>query len=188
MPVPIDLPSQITDTDDTEMQSATITLINHQADDLLAVSGPLPAGITASSYNAATGVLTLTGPATKAAFQTALSQIVFSNSSDIPDPSDRIINVVVNDGTDESNTATVTVHVVALDEAPVIWIPSAINFAGISGSGGDNIPLNTVKFTDIDSPGTVTVALTSSDSDADIDSVTRVAAAALRRAVTAPIQ
>ena len=71
-----------------------------------------------------------------------------------------------------SNTATVTVHVVALDEAPVIWIPSAINFAGISGSGGDDIPLNTVKFTDIDSPGTVTVALTSSDSDADIDSVT----------------
>ena len=93
LPVPIGVLSQITDTDDTNMESATITLINHQADDLLAVSGPLPAGITASSYNAATGVLTLTGPATKAAFQTALSQIVFSNSSDNPDPSDRIINV-----------------------------------------------------------------------------------------------
>ena len=119
-PVPISVFAQITDVDSANMATATITLENHKANDLLAVNGTLPVGITASSYNAATGVLTLTGPASKAAFQTALSQIVFSNSSDAPDISDRIVHVVVNDGTDNSNVATATIHVTALNDAPTI--------------------------------------------------------------------
>jgi fructose-1-phosphate kinase PfkB-like protein len=41
----------------------------HHANDLLSVSGSLPGGINASSYNALTGVLTLTGTASLADYQ-----------------------------------------------------------------------------------------------------------------------
>src|SRR5262249_8836050 len=61
----------ITDADSTTMSSARITIgINRQSGDQL-VAGSLPGGITASSYNSSTGVLTLNGTATLAAYQTA---------------------------------------------------------------------------------------------------------------------
>ncbi|WP_210240532.1 Ig-like domain-containing protein [Mesorhizobium sp. B3-1-3] len=117
----------ITDADNANVTSATITLTNAQASDLLAVNGGLPAGITASSYNSGTGVLTLTGSATLAAYQTALHQIVFSNASDNPNTTDRSITVVVNDGSANSNTATSTIHVTAVNDVPII----DLNGAGI---------------------------------------------------------
>ena len=56
--------TQITDVDNgAVVHSAAVTLTNHQADDLLSVNGALPGGISVSSYNASTGVLTLTGTA-----------------------------------------------------------------------------------------------------------------------------
>ena len=109
----------IRDPDDTTLQSATITLTNAQADDLLSVSGSLPSGIDASSYNADTGILTLTGEATLADYQTALAQILFSNTGDDPGNADRTITVVVSDGSANSNQATVTVKVTPVNDAPV---------------------------------------------------------------------
>ena len=47
--------------------------------------------------------------------------IVFSNSSDNPDTSDRTIGVTVTDVQGGvSNAATTTVHVTAVDDAPVM--------------------------------------------------------------------
>ena len=103
--------------------SATITLVNHQANDVLVVNnGLLPAGVTASSYNAATGVLTLTGSGTSTAadFQTALQAISFSNPDTNPSTVDRTITITVNDGTTDSNTAIATVHVTAVNNAPAL--------------------------------------------------------------------
>lgn len=108
----------IKDTDDTTLQSATVTLTNAQAGDLLSIIGQLPAGIVASSYNAQTGVLTLSGEATLANYQAALAQIQFSNSGDNPGSADRTITVVVSDGMANSNTGTVTVHVTPVNDAP----------------------------------------------------------------------
>ena len=65
----------ITDVDNPNLASATITLANHLPGDLLSVLGTLPIGITASAYDPATGVLTLTGAATLAAYEAALRQI-----------------------------------------------------------------------------------------------------------------
>ena len=64
-PTPIaDTDITITDLDSTTLVSATITLANQQAGDLLTVTLPLPGVIVASAYDPATGVLTLTGAAT----------------------------------------------------------------------------------------------------------------------------
>jgi hypothetical protein len=70
----------------------------------------LPPGITASSYNPFTGILTLTGSATLAEYQTALHQVVFDTTS--TSTADRIIQVTVNDGTSDSNVGTTYMHVV----------------------------------------------------------------------------
>src|SRR4030095_1365168 len=91
--------------------SATITLSNRQTDDLLTVSGALPGAITASAYDPVTGILTLTGVATLADYQTALQQILYSNSGDNPGTDDRVIDVVVNDGTNDSNVAAAVIGV-----------------------------------------------------------------------------
>ena len=113
--IPIaDTDVSITDADSTTIQSARITIgINKQPSDLLSIAGTLPAGITASSYNSSTGVLTLSGAASRANYQTALRQVVYSSPDTTPFTGDRIITVTVNDGTLNSNTATTYMHVVA---------------------------------------------------------------------------
>jgi hypothetical protein len=100
----------ITDSDDTTLTSATVTLTNAQAGDVLSVSGALPGGISASSYNAATGVLTLSGTASLADYEAAIEALRFSTSSN--DTSDRFVEFVVYDTALSSNTARSTITIV----------------------------------------------------------------------------
>jgi Domain of unknown function (DUF5801)/RTX calcium-binding nonapeptide repeat (4 copies) len=110
--------SQIADSDDTNMESATVTLTNAKAGDLLIV-GTLPGGISISGLSTATNII-LTGSASKAAYQTALNAITFSNDSGNPDTTPRVIHVTVNDGSSDSNVATTTIAVNAVNDAPVV--------------------------------------------------------------------
>ena len=130
-----DLDDLVTDVDNPNLTSATITLANLQAGDLLA-AGPLPPTITASLYDPATGVLTLTGSASLAEYETALRQVVFSNSSPIPSATDRIINIVVNDGAASSFGAHAFVHVLPVDTAP------ALDLDADDSSGADRCGLH----------------------------------------------
>ena len=126
-PVPIaDVDTSITDLDSTHLESATITLANPQTGDLLTVSGVLPGTITPTAYDPGTVVLTLTGHATLDEYETALKQIAYSNTSDDPVTGDRLIEVVVNDGANDSNLAGAIISVTATNDAPVITVdPSA---------------------------------------------------------------
>ena len=63
-------------------------------------------------------MLTLSGTASLTDYQTALSHIIFSNTSDNPNTSDRALTVTVNDGLADSNLATTTIHVTAIDDPP----------------------------------------------------------------------
>ncbi len=111
--------NRIRDIDSANMQSATVTLTNAQAGDVLLAAG-LPPGITAS-VDANGTVVTLSGSASSAAYEAALRAVQFSNTSSTPpDAIDRVISVVVNDGTSNSNTVTTTVHVVAVNAAPTL--------------------------------------------------------------------
>ena len=96
--------SLIGDVDDTNIESATITIVNFKPNDLLSVAGGLPPGISVSGASTAT-TLILIGSASKADYETALEQVRFSNTNPAPDIETRDITVVVNDGTDPSNTA-----------------------------------------------------------------------------------
>ena len=105
--------SLISDVDSANMVLATITLTNAQTGDLLS-AGALPGGITVHASSTATNII-LTGSATKAAYQMAIEAITFSNSSDTPNVTPRVINVTVNDGSTNSNTAVSTITVTAVE-------------------------------------------------------------------------
>ncbi|MBZ0144293.1 MAG: retention module-containing protein [Rhodocyclaceae bacterium] len=115
-----DVDVSISDSNSTNLTGATITLSNFQANDILA-AGTLPGGITASAYNPATGVITLSGSSSLANYQAAIRAITFSNSSGSPSLANRTINVVVRDDTAPtpltSNTATATI---GINRAPTL--------------------------------------------------------------------
>ena len=99
--------------------SATITLTNAEANDFLAANGDLPPGIAASSFDPATGIFTLTGSAPLADYQAALRQIEFGSSDPNPLTATRIIEVVVNDGSTDSNAALSLIQI-ALSAPPTL--------------------------------------------------------------------
>lgn len=94
----------LADADDVNIETATVAITSgfDAATDTLAFTDAN--GIT-GAYVAATGVLTLTGPATVADFQAALRTVTHANSDAAP-IFDREITFTVNDGTDDSNALT----------------------------------------------------------------------------------
>ena len=102
---------------------------------------------------------TLTGSATKAAYQTCLQTLKYNNTSLNPTTTDRTVNVVVNDGFNASNTAVATVHVVAVNSAPTITAIADLGIVQDTSTGA-------IPFTigDPDSAiGSLNVGATSSD-------------------------
>jgi len=102
----------ITDPDSTDLVGATITVNAVEAGDMLTV-GSLPSGITAGAYDPATGTITLSGSASLADYQSAISAIQFSNDGSTTNPA-RSIDITVTDGLNNSNTATTDVTIVTL--------------------------------------------------------------------------
>ena len=82
--VPIDPGMAVQDIDSAGMQGATVAITNNfeSAEDSLEFTDQN--GIT-GTYDSGTGVLTLTGTASLADYQTALQSVAYSNSSDTPD-------------------------------------------------------------------------------------------------------
>ena len=97
------------------MESATITLTNAQLGDQLLLA-TLPTGIIGSTNTSTPGVITisLSGSASKTAYVQALQAISFNNVQSNASTTDRLINVVVNDGDGNSNTAVSTLQVITV--------------------------------------------------------------------------
>jgi hypothetical protein len=108
------------DLDSPTLNSLRVRIANAQAGDLLGVSGSLPAGMSAS-YNPATATLTLSGAnGSTADYLAALRQVRYSSTSDQPSDVNRMFELVANDGSADSNTATTAVVVVPQNDAPVL--------------------------------------------------------------------
>ncbi len=109
----------IGDGDDVNLQSAVIKLAiraDGDAAESLVINGALPDGINAVAYDQVTGILELTGEASVADYQIAIAQIEYTNLIGYH-TSDRLVEVTVNDGIANSNTATTTID---LDFRPQI--------------------------------------------------------------------
>ncbi|HSA61949.1 MAG TPA: DUF4347 domain-containing protein, partial [Nitrospiraceae bacterium] len=80
------------------------------------------AGLTVT-YTPASGLLSITGPATTAVYQSILQGIQYNNTSNTPTTSDRSITVVARDSANLSSaTQTVTLTVAAVNDAPTATI------------------------------------------------------------------
>ncbi len=88
----------ISDTDDTNLESVSISITSYQSGDLLTITPP-PA--TTSNFDNGNGILTVSGSATLAEYQTAIRTVAFSSSNGA---GSRTIAFIGNDGDDDSNT------------------------------------------------------------------------------------
>ncbi|VEF06594.1 von Willebrand factor A [Pseudomonas fluorescens] len=139
---------KITDPDSTMLTGATVVLTNRQDGDALNLGNSVNGiSIIPNSTNG-TVTLTLSGNATLADYMQAIKNISFTNSSDDPSTVPRIITVTVTDGGNYSNTATTTVNVVGINDAPFA-APSNV-------TGTEDTPLvlgwSTFGVSDVDSP------------------------------------
>ncbi|WP_433784671.1 LapA family giant adhesin [Pseudomonas frederiksbergensis] len=138
----------ITDPDSTMLTGATIVLTNRQPGDALNLGNSVNGiSINANSQDG-TVTLTLSGNATLADYMQQIKNISFTNNSEDPSTVPRIITVTVTDGSNYSNTATTTVNVVAVNDAPTA--------APVNVTGTEDTPLilgwSTFGVSDVDSP------------------------------------
>jgi hypothetical protein len=102
-PVAVDPALTVTDVDDANLEGASVGVVTgFEAGDVLAFTDQL--GIT-GSYDGGTGVLTLTGTASKADYQTALRSVTFSTSNGSPLLS-KTVGFLAFDGEAPPNEAT----------------------------------------------------------------------------------
>ena len=142
----------ISDVDSSTLTGATVSITGNFASgqDVLAFTNQN--GIS-GSYNATTGVLTLTGAATVAQYQAALELITYFNVDDNPSGATRTVSFQVNDGAaanNLSNVATATVIVTPVNDAPVIDVDG--DGASTFTTGGPTIVIDSsIPITDADS-------------------------------------
>lgn len=106
----------VTDTNDTNLESATVTITNLQDTGLETLTANT--GGTAINANYAAPTLTLTGTDTLANYQQVLRSVAYDNASQNPNTTARVISFVANDGSANSTPATKTVSVTAVNDAP----------------------------------------------------------------------
>ncbi|WP_207105018.1 VCBS domain-containing protein [Tardiphaga sp. P9-11] len=144
----------LTDVDSTTMHSMKVTLTT-QPDGLgveglsfntSATNALTTAGLT-YGYDATTGVLTVTGDASNAVYQTIMRGVVYQYTGDAPSAGDRTVTVVVNDGLDNSITHTATVHVLPMNDAPSLAGPLA---ATVTEGGVHTLTAAELGYTDPD--------------------------------------
>ena len=109
----------VNDIDDTQIDSATITISSGFApgEDVLSFTPQF--GIN-GSFDSATGQLNLSGQALLSEYETVLHSVSYQNSSDDPSAANRTIEFVVNDGTDDSNPRSRDIEFTAVNDAPIL--------------------------------------------------------------------
>lgn len=144
----ITIPTSVTisDVDDPNMESATISFTSNyfNGEDVLNF---VDTGNISGSFNAITGVLTLSGSASLAEYQTALENILYENTSSDPIELTRTVSFTVNDGDTDSNTESRDISVTAANSPPVL---SSIEVSNLAYPDAAVKITNTIQVTDPD--------------------------------------
>ena len=160
MPVALTSGIDIADADDTEIDSATVTISDNfdANEDLLSFT--TQNGIT-GNYDKLTGELILTGSATLDDYQSALRSITYTNTSDNPTTLSRTISFSVNDGDINSNVAIRSVNITPVNDAPALSSIEAMP-ATFTEGGSSTVLTGSINVSDIDDASieSATVAIT----------------------------
>jgi len=153
----------VSDADTSTLSSATVTITNFVAgEDVLAFvnDGTTMGNISVGSN--VNGVLTLTSAgatATVSEWQAALRAVTYENTSENPDTTSRSIDVLINDGTDDSQVLTSTVTIAATNDAPELATPGIETYTE-NGSAVAIAPGVTVSDADTGTLSSATVTIT----------------------------
>ncbi len=105
----------VTDGETGNLVSLMASLASPQPGDMLTdgtANGSVIAGTSiTSSYNAGTGVLTLSGSDTLAHYQQVLGTVKYNNTTGSPNIAAETVNVVANDGFNTSTAAVATINI-----------------------------------------------------------------------------
>ena len=161
----IDNTITLSDADDTQMASGTVTVGNFVAGDTLTWTN---AGTVTGAYNAATGVLTLSGTDTLANYQAVMRSVKFNSTSDDPTVNNtkptRTVTWAATDansdavGAKTSVGVTSTINLTAVNDAPVLTAGATLGYTEQAAAA---VIDNTITLSDADdtqmASGTVTV-------------------------------
>ena len=162
-PAAIDAGLTLSDVDSATLGSATVQISGNfvAGEDVL---GFIDQNGIHGSYDAVHGILTLTGTSSVANYQAALASVTYFDSSDNPSAAPRTISFSVDDGASansHSNTATATVDVTPVNDAPVVTFAAPAHGA-ISVPENTATHLSGISVSDVDAGArdiTVTLAL-----------------------------
>ncbi|HEX5095585.1 MAG TPA: Ig-like domain-containing protein, partial [Acidimicrobiia bacterium] len=107
------------DVDNTNLAGASLQITGNFASGEDALAFTNQSGIS-GSWNAGSGLLTLSGSASVADYQAAIRIITYVDTSDDPLTATRTVTITVTDGTATSAPATRDVDVTAVNDAPAI--------------------------------------------------------------------
>ncbi|ASL48393.1 hypothetical protein bAD24_III13410 [Burkholderia sp. AD24] len=165
-PVVVDGGVTVSDLDNTTLASATVSVTGgfHGGEDVLSfVNGNAASfGNISGTYNASTGVLTLSSSgatATLAQWQAALRAVTYTDTAAVPDATPRTISFTVNDGTKDSASGTKAITITATDQTPVISIGNDGSPTFASGPNANPVTIAPqINVTDADSGATLASA------------------------------
>lgn len=162
---------QALDVDDTELASATVTLVN-PLDGAAETLGVTTAGTAITAVYTAP-VLSLSGADSLANYEAVLRSVTYANSADAPDTTARTVSFVVNDGDASSLAETATVTIDAVDDPPTVTAgggtpaftedgPAVVVDGGLTIADPDDTTLVSaaVTLTNLSDPGEETLAAT----------------------------
>ncbi len=149
----------VTDTDNTTLAGASVSIaVNFVVgEDSLVFTDQN--GIS-GSWNAVGGVLTLSGTASVADYQTALRSVAYANPSNNPNVGSRAVSFVVNDGLSNSTPAGRNIAVTAVNDAP---LSGPVTLAAIAENSGMRLITQAellANASDVDGPGLSATSLT----------------------------
>ncbi|MFA4929606.1 MAG: Ig-like domain-containing protein, partial [Patulibacter sp.] len=127
-PVVVDDGVNVADVDSTTLSGATVDIttgFSAAQGDVLAFT---PTGSITGSYDAPTGVLTLTGSGTKAEYQSVLRSVTYANTSEDPTTSRTVRFRVTDETAETSAAATRTVTIVPVNDAPTLAVGGTLNY------------------------------------------------------------
>lgn len=159
-----DASPEITDLDDINIESANILLMNRPdgASERLSATGQF--GIT-PIYDPATGLLSLTGSATLAQYETVLASLSYENTSTSPDNTVRQLAISLSDGELYSLPVSLRVSVQGQSNAPLIILDADganspnFNISYIEGDGAKPLADTDASVTDADSDNLVAMTI-----------------------------
>ncbi|WP_263834096.1 VCBS domain-containing protein [Sulfurospirillum oryzae] len=131
MPITSGTDISIGDVDSANIQSASIVLANAKAGDFLTYNG-----VTYDTIVDGKITVDIHQTAPLSAYQDMIKSVAYGSTSENPSAEDRHIEVTVNDGYDNSNTATSTIHVIPVNDAPTT---TPVTLAPIAEDSGKHI-------------------------------------------------